>query len=81
MKTSTLGYGKRIAFAFAASCVIGAAIAAPPGPTAIGEFYYYFDANGNNIGYRTIKCDGTRIGWGKTSTRYSNGYALCLPEI
>jgi hypothetical protein len=64
MKTSTLRYGKHIALAFAAACVIGAAIAAPPGPTSNGEFYYYFD-----------------VSWGKTSTRYSNGYALCLPDI
>lgn len=79
MKTSTLRYGKRIALAFAAACVIGAALAAPPGPTSNGEFYYYLDASGKTIGYRAIKCDGTFISWGKTSTRYSNGYALCLP--
>ena len=58
-----------------------AAIAAPPGPTSIGEFYYYFDAAGKVIGYRAIKCDGTFVSTGKTSTRYSNGYAFCDPRI
>jgi Family of unknown function (DUF6289) len=79
MKTSIRRHGARIALALAAACVIGAAIAAAPGPTSNGEFYYYFDANGNTIGYRAINCNGTLAAWGKTSARYSNGYALCLP--
>ncbi len=61
--------------------VIGTAMAAAPGPTSIGEFYYYFDAAGKVIGYRAIKCDGTLVSSGKTSARYSNGYALCNPDI
>lgn len=63
-----------------AALAVGVAIAAAPGPTAIGEFYYYYDASGNQVGYRAIRCDGTYVAWGKTSTRYSNGYALCLPR-
>ena len=72
-------FGKAL-FAALAALVVGAAIAAAPGPTAIGEFYYYFDASGNTVGYRAIQCDGSYIAWGKTSARYSNGYALCLPR-
>lgn len=79
MKTSFQRRSMKIALAIGAACVIGAAIAAAPGPTSIGEFYYYFDASGHTIGYRALKCDGTFVSWGKTSTRYSNGYAFCDP--
>ncbi|MBW8849225.1 MAG: hypothetical protein JF600_00465 [Xanthomonadales bacterium] len=71
--------GTRIALALAAACAIGAAVAAAPGPTHNGEFYYYFDTAGNTVGYRAINCDGTYVSWGKTSTRYSNGYMICDP--
>ena len=70
---STWATGMALAF------MVGAAIAAAPGPTHRGDFYYYFDASGNTIGYRAIKCDGTYVSWGKTSSNYSNGYAICLP--
>ncbi|GEM_PF-726089 len=71
---------RALALAIATSFLIGIAVAAAPGPTSNGEFYYYFDAAGNTIGYRAINCNGIRTGWGKTSVRYSNGYALCLPN-
>ncbi|MFZ5638209.1 MAG: DUF6289 family protein [Pseudomonadota bacterium] len=80
MKTSLMRRSTRIALAFGAALAIGAAVAAAPGPTSIGEFYYYFDAAGNTIGYRAIDCNGNYTAWGKTSARYSNGYALCLPN-
>ncbi len=79
MKTSIQRRGAKIALALATACIIGAAIAAAPGPTSNGEFYYYLDAGGKTIGYRAINCNGTLTSWGKTSSRYSNGYALCLP--
>lgn len=60
--------------------LIGVAVAAAPGPTSNGEFYYYRDAAGKVIGYRAINCDGTYASWGKTSARYSNGYMLCDPN-
>ena len=47
MKTSIQRRVAKITLALATACVIGAAIAAAPGPTSIGEFYYYFDASGN----------------------------------
>ncbi len=81
MKTLVSRRVSRWTLALTTAFVIGAAIAAPPGPTSIGEFYYYFDAAGKVIGYRAIKCDGTFVSTGKTSTRYSNGYALCNPDI
>jgi hypothetical protein len=80
MKTSIMRRSTKIALAFGAALAIGAAVAAAPGPTSIGEFYYYFDTAGKTIGYRAIDCNGNFAGWGKTSTRYANGYALCLPE-
>lgn len=79
MKTSIQRRVAKITLALATACVIGAAIAAAPGPTSIGEFYYYFDASGNTVGYRAINCNGVHVSWGKTSTRYSNGYAFCDP--
>lgn len=79
MKTSLQRRSTKIALAIATACVIGAAVAAAPGPTARGDFYYYFDASGNTIGYRAIDCNGQYTAWGKTSTRYSNGYAFCDP--
>ncbi len=80
MKTSIRRRAAKIVLALSAACVIGAAIAAAPGPTSIGEFYYYFDASGNTIGYRAINCNGVHVSWGKTSNRYSNGYAFCDPR-
>ena len=79
MKLSIKRRGTRIALALAAACAIGAAVAAAPGPTHAGEFYYYFDATGKTIGYRAIDCNGNYTSWGKTSTRYSNGWMLCMP--
>jgi hypothetical protein len=67
------------ALAFVAAFAIGAAVAAAPGPTSSGEFYYYLDAAGKVIGYRAIDCNGNPVGWGKTSYRYLNGYQFCDP--
>lgn len=70
----------RVALALLAALAIGSVAAfAPPGPTSAGEFYYYFDASGNVVGYRALDCHGVASGWGKTSARYSNGYAFCDP--
>jgi hypothetical protein len=80
MKTFLQRRGAKIALAIASACIIGAAFAAPPGPTTIGEFYYYFDASGHVTGYRAIDCNGNYTSWGKTSTQYSNGYAICNPN-
>lgn len=70
-----------LAAAVSTAFLIGIAVAAAPGPTSNGEFYYYRDAAGKVIGYRAIKCDGTYVSWGKTSANYSNGYMLCDPDI
>lgn len=80
MKTSILRGRRPWLLALFASLALGTAFAANPGPTSIGEFYYYFDASGNTIGYRAIDCQGNLTAWGKTSARYSNGYAICLPR-
>jgi Family of unknown function (DUF6289) len=80
MKTSIMRRSRKIALAFGAVLAIGTAIAAAPGPTSNGEFFYYFDSAGKTIGYRAIDCNGNFSGWGKTSTRYADGYMLCLPN-
>lgn len=68
-----------VSAAIATGLAIGIAIAAAPGPTSNGEFYYYQDAAGKTIGYRAINCNGTYTSWGKTSARYANGYMICDP--
>ncbi len=80
MKPKIQRRSTKIALALGAAFAIGAAVAAAPGPTSRGEFYYYFNASGQVIGYRAIDCNGNTTGWGKTSTFYSNGYQLCLPN-
>jgi len=80
MKRSITRGRRPLLLALAAALVVGAAIAAPPGPTAIGDFYYYFDASGNTIGYRAIDCYGNYSAWGTTSNRYSVGHAYCVPR-
>jgi hypothetical protein len=65
--------------AFAAALVIGAAVAAGPGPTNPGQYFFYLDANGKLIGYRGIDCNGNPVTSGKTSSRYYEAYRICEP--
>ena len=41
-----------------AALVATAAIARPPGPDEIGEFYFYFDQNGEIVGSASLDCEG-----------------------
>jgi len=79
MRHHTISRLRRAALAALTLLTIGIAIAAAPGPTARGEFYYYFNASGTVVGYRAIDCDGNKVGWGVTSNRYSNGWMICDP--
>ncbi|TXH76503.1 MAG: hypothetical protein E6Q88_02555 [Lysobacteraceae bacterium] len=74
-----MGKMKKTLIGLTLAAVMGAAVAAAPGPTTRGEFYYYLDNTGKVIGYRAINCNGTFVSWGKTSSLYSKGYMLCLP--
>ncbi len=81
MKTIKLQSRKRSNWLLAAvaALAVGAAVAAAPGPTSPGEFYYYLDAAGRVVGYRALDCNGNSVGWGKTTARYQSGYQLCNP--
>lgn len=57
-----------------------AAIARPPGPDQIGEFYYYFDKNGQVVGNASLDCQGNYYESGIRTNFYSNGYAICNPN-
>jgi len=79
MKTSIKRRSAKIALVLAAACMIGAAIAAAPGPTARGQFYYYLNASGTVVGYRAIDCSGKKVGWGTVTSRYADGWMICDP--
>lgn len=63
----------------AAAMAIGTVMAAI-GPTGPGQFYYYYDASGDVVGYQAIRCDGTREAWGKFTHDYADGYFICDPD-
>ncbi|RPE77290.1 DUF6289 family protein [Vulcaniibacterium tengchongense] len=65
-----------LALAFAAT----AAIAIPPGPDEIGEFYFYFDEAGNEVGGASIDCQGHYSEWGVRTANYSAGHRICPPD-
>lgn len=54
-----------------------AALARPPIADEIGEFYVYFDANGDVVGQSTMDCDGVYYQSGVLTSRYSSGKAFC----
>lgn len=70
---------KLLLLAAATAGCIGAAFAAV-GPTGPGQFYYYYDDNGQVVGYSAIHCDGTREAWGKATRNYADGYFICDPD-
>lgn len=70
---------KALAAGLIAAAGVGAAIAAV-GPTGPGQFYYYYDADGQVVGYSAIHCDGTREAWGKATRDYADGVFICDPD-
>lgn len=72
-KSFTLGLG------LAAALVATAALARPPGPDEIGEFYVYFDASGTVVGQAQLSCSGVYSESGVRTNRYSAGHMTCPP--
>lgn len=68
----TLGLG--------AALFAGSALAIPPGPDEIGEFYVYFNTSGQTVGQASMDCEGVLHQSGVRSNRYSKGYAFCNPD-
>lgn len=69
-----------LALGLAASLVATVALARPPGPDEIGEFYFYFDANGKIVGSASMDCDGNLFEEGIRTNSYSSGHAVCNPD-
>lgn len=69
----------------ALACITAAALyatvafARPPGPDQIGEFYFYFDEQGEVVGSASLDCDGVYSESGVRTNHYSNGFAICNP--
>lgn len=63
-----------------AALVATAAIARPPGPDEIGEFYFYFDQNGEIVGSASLDCEGNLYKSGVRTNFYSSGHAICNPD-
>lgn len=63
-----------------AALIATAAIARPPGPEVAGEFYVYFDQNGEVVGHASLDCQGDYHQSGTLTNFYSNGYAICNPR-
>lgn len=72
-KSFALGLGLAVAM------VATAALARPPGPDEIGEFYVYFDAAGNVVGEAQLGCDGVYTESGVRTANYSVGHMICPP--
>jgi hypothetical protein len=66
-----------LALGLAASLIATAALARPPGPDEIGEFYFYFDANGEIVGEASMDCNGNLFESGVRTNSYSSGHAIC----
>lgn len=63
-----------------AALIATAAFARPPGPEVAGEFYVYFDKNGEVVGHASLDCEGRYYQSGTLTNFYSNGYATCNPR-
>lgn len=72
-KSFALGFG------LAAAMVATVALARPPGPDEIGEFYFYFDAAGNEVGHAQLSCSGVYTESGVRTANYSAGHMICPP--
>lgn len=69
-----------IALGLGAALFAGSALAIPPGPDEIGEFYVYFNASGQVVGQASMDCDGVLHETGVRTNRYSAGHAVCNPD-
>lgn len=71
---------KMLVIALGVALYAGAALARPPGPNEIGEFFVYFNAAGQVVGEASMDCQGNLHETGVRTSRYSSGYAICLPN-
>lgn len=69
-----------LVFGLLAAIAAGVAIARPPGPDEIGEFYFYFDQDGNIVGSASLDCEGNLYESGIRTDFYSSGHAVCNPD-
>lgn len=69
-----------IGLGLAAALVATAALARPPGPDEIGEFYFYFDENGKEVGSAELSCKGVLTETGVRTNNYSSGHMICNPD-
>lgn len=72
-KSFALGLG------LSAALVATAALARPPGPDEIGEFYVYFDAAGTVVGQAELSCSDVYTETGVRTAKYSSGHMSCPP--
>ncbi|MGO1001526.1 DUF6289 family protein [Lysobacter sp. CA196] len=73
-KSFALGLG------LVAALVATVALARPPGPDEIGEFYVYFDAAGKVVGQAQLSCEGVYSESGVRTASYSAGHMVCNPR-
>ncbi len=68
--------------AFGAATLLYATLASarPPIADELGEFYFYYDDAGNQVGSSSVDCDGNFSQSGRLTARYGNGYAFCPPD-
>lgn len=64
----------------AALVYASSALARPPIADEIGEFYFYYDEQGNEVGSTSMDCDGNFSQTGQLSARYSSGHLICPPD-
>lgn len=69
-----------IALGLGAALFATTALARPPGPDEIGEFYVYFNASGQIVGQASMDCEGVLHETGVRTSRYSAGYTFCNPD-
>ena len=69
-----------IALGLGAALYAGSALAIPPGPDEIGEFYVYFSRTGQIVGQATMSCEGVLHQTGVRTNLFGNGYFVCDPD-
>ena len=53
------------------------ALATGPTPDELGEFYVYYDEEGNGVGRASMDCEGNIGGGGQVTENYYHGYFSC----
>lgn len=69
-----------IALGLGAALFAGSALAIPPGPDEIGEFYFYYNRSGQIVGQASMDCQGVLHQTGVRSNIFGKGYFVCNPD-